>query len=225
MTNDTKVIRSKRKTLALQINEHGELVIRAPYLMPRTMINAFIKQKASWIEKKQIIAQRKKSEITQRNFVDGDELLFMGETYQLRRVSSAQLSSRVSFDLQDTFLLKTSVKAPVKIIETWYKKEAKALFSDRATYYADQGSIRFKSMRLSSAHKRWGSCSSKKNININWKLIMAPLNVIDYVIVHELVHIKHMNHSKKFWSAVESLCPQYKKHRTWLKDRGHTLTI
>jgi len=221
MTSKPKIIRSHRKTLALQVTEGGELVVRAPFLLPELAIKHFIKQKATWIQKKQEHALQKKEEVPVKKYVEGDTFQFLGEKYLLKRPTTV----KNNIDLHDFLLIKSTLSDPAKKLEVWYKKEARRYFSDRLDYYTDLSGIKFKKLRLSGAAKRWGSCSSKKTISLNWRLIMAPEEIIDYVIIHELVHIKHMNHSKKFWIGVEKLCPEYKKFRKWLRDNGHKLSL
>ena len=103
------------------------------------------------------------------------------------------------------------------------KKQARELFTKRLNAYAVAHNIEFRSLKLSSARTRWGSCSMKKNINLNWRLINAPQEILDYVIVHELSHTIHHNHSKYFWTHVASMMPDYATHRKWLKDHGRML--
>lgn len=103
------------------------------------------------------------------------------------------------------------------------KKRARELFTARLNAYANAHNISYRSLKLSSARTRWGSCSLKKNINLNWRLVNAPQEVLDYVIVHELSHTVHHNHSKYFWTHVASMMPDYATHRKWLKDNGRTL--
>lgn len=107
---------------------------------------------------------------------------------------------------------------------TQEKKLAKAHFVKRLTEISTAYDISYNMMRISSAKTRWGSCSRKRNINLNWRLIFAPPAVLDYVIIHELSHLTHMNHSKVFWAYVERMMPDYKTHRTWLKKNGGVLS-
>ena len=106
-----------------------------------------------------------------------------------------------------------------------YKRDAIKLFSSRLEFYSKFSGIRYKKFRLSNAKKRWGSCSSKQTISINWRLFFAPRDVQEYVIVHELLHLKQMNHSKIYWKEVEKIIPDYKKHKTWLKENSHLLNL
>ncbi|MCH2189035.1 M48 family metallopeptidase, partial [Candidatus Gracilibacteria bacterium] len=106
-----------------------------------------------------------------------------------------------------------------------YKKEAKEILTRKAAHYAQKHHLAYNSIRITSAKTRWGSCSSKKNLNFSYRLMMTPEFVQDYVVVHELAHLLHMNHSKKFWSQVESMYPDYKQAEKWLKENSRDLPL
>jgi len=109
--------------------------------------------------------------------------------------------------------------------ERWYKKQARKVLSERVEHLAQKHGFEVNKTRISSARTRWGSCSQKGTLSFTWRLVMAPLEVIDYVVVHELCHLKEMNHSKASWAQVEAILPDYKKHRSWLKKQGRNLQI
>ena len=103
------------------------------------------------------------------------------------------------------------------------KKSAKVILSRRLAEIAATYNLHYNKFRVSGAKTRWGSCSARKNINLNWKLVLGPQHIMDYVICHELSHLVHMNHSKTFWAHVATMHPQYKESRKWLKLNGHKL--
>ena len=105
------------------------------------------------------------------------------------------------------------------------KKGSRKNLEKRTNEISENIDVKYKKFRLSGAKKRWGSCNNKKTISINWKLVFAPPEIIDYVITHELAHLKHMNHSKKFWLYVEKYIPDYKKHRKWLNENDYLLRV
>ncbi|MCK5569045.1 MAG: M48 family metallopeptidase, partial [Spirochaetes bacterium] len=107
----------------------------------------------------------------------------------------------------------------------WYKEQAYKKIRERLDRYSVVSDIQFKKFTISNAQKRWGSCSSRGNLHFSWRLIMAALRVVDYVVVHELVHIREQNHSAKFWKKVELLLPDYRSNRQWLKLNGYSLDI
>jgi predicted metal-dependent hydrolase len=170
-----KIIRSKRKTLALEISSDASLIIRAPRLMPLFLIKNFIKQKQNWITKKQ-------------------------ELIKIRNQKKSQIP---------TFKIT--------------KEQALEKITKRVKYYSSLSGFKYQNIRITSAQKRWGSCSARNNLNFPQRLALAPNQVIDYVVIHELCHIKEKNHSSNFWNEVAKIMPDYKIHRKWLKENGYLL--
>lgn len=111
---------------------------------------------------------------------------------------------------------------PVKT--PYYREKARDILIERANYYAEKFSLPYKQVRLSSAKTRWGSCSYQNNLNFNWRIMFAPPQVLDYLVVHEIAHTVHKNHQKKFWQLVEKMHPEFKESRKWLKSNSHLLS-
>ena len=108
-------------------------------------------------------------------------------------------------------------------LEKRYRKAAKIYIPQRVEYYARHVGVTYEAVRIREQKTRWGSCSSNKTLSFNWRLMLAPPQILDYVIVHEVCHLRHMNHSKEFWSLVETIMPDYKDKKKWLKENGHRL--
>ena len=115
-------------------------------------------------------------------------------------------------------------KAPL-VFKNWYRQQAAKILAERSQWYASRHGFAYQKIRISSALTRWGSCSSKGTLSFTWRLVMAPIPVIDYVVVHELVHLQVKNHSKEFWGRVELIMPDYKQKIKWLKENGHLLRL
>lgn len=111
------------------------------------------------------------------------------------------------------------------ILEENYKKMAKDILKKRLDYYCEIMGVEYTALSVRNQKTRWGSCSSKRSISLNYKLIFAPMSVMDYVIVHELCHLLEMNHSKAFWNQVERVLPDYKVAKKWLRENGHTFYL
>ena len=107
------------------------------------------------------------------------------------------------------------------LLEKWYRRQAEQLLSEKAAFYAERLGVSFADIRIKDQRSRWGSCSSMGNLNYNWKLVLMPPGVLDYVVVHELAHRREMNHSAAFWKVVATWMPDYKKYRKWLRDNGN----
>jgi len=216
-----KLTRSKRRTIALVIERDGTLTVRAPMRAPQILIQQFIHEKTDWItrtrEKLSSIAQ-----IPARQYTDGEMFLFLGSPFDLELVKP----QRPSLQFNHGFTLSHTVQKKGEVTFTrWYKERALVIISERVDQYARQFNFAPKQVKITSAKTRWGSCSLDGTLNFTWRLVMAPLDVIDYVVVHELTHLKVKDHSRKFWRAVESITPEYKKQRKWLRENGERLNL
>ena len=213
-----KLIRSKRKSIALVIKPDGQLIVRAPKRVSKREINALIEKHADWIVKKQAEVLEAQKKFAPHQFVEGEAFYFLGKTYQLRFTGAKKNLVRIwGENLQVAKSVAWNAEA---VIENWYKKEAWQIFNERAGFYAKKYNFNYEKLKLSSAKRRWGSCSTRGNINLTWRLVMMPPEIIDYVVVHELSHLREHNHSKAFWAQVEAILPDYKERRKWLKEKG-----
>ena len=214
-----QIIRSNRKTLSLSINENSDLVVRAPHRVSDDEIQKFISEKSAWIDKKQrLIKARLKDNLNQYSSL---QCLYLGSLYPLKIDNNSV--EPISFNglmFTITNVNRDSISLPLK---SWYKKRFIEVALPRLSYFSDKHKLKVNQVRVKEQKTLWGSCSSKNNINLNYLLIMAPMKVIDYVIVHELVHTTHKNHSAKFWQKVATILPNYKDARYWLKENGHQL--
>jgi len=214
-----KIIRSNRKTIALVIQPNGDLLVRAPKRATKKQIDEMVAEHANWIAKKQAKAIAAQAAYAPHQFLGGESFSFLGENYSLQFV----MNKKPIFDLNGNFHLAQSARGRAEqIFEKWYKQQARQIFTDRVEFYAGEYGFDFTKIRLSSARTRWGSCSAKGTISLTWKLVMAPIEIIDYVVVHELSHLREHNHSKKFWAQVGAILPDYKARRKWLKDNGRS---
>jgi predicted metal-dependent hydrolase len=216
-----KLIRSKRRTIALIIERDGTFTVRAPMRISHTAIETFIQQKSDWI-----IRARKKAisfqPIIGKQYIDGEKFLYLGSFFDLKLVGLQK--GPLSFD--NGFTLRHAAQGKGEQIFTrWYKERALEIISGRVRQYAQQHNFNPGQVKISSARTRWGSCSSDGRLNFTWRLVMAPLDVIDYVVVHELVHLRVKNHSSKFWKVVESIYPEFKKQKKWLRENGEKLNL
>ncbi|MCF6277134.1 MAG: M48 family metallopeptidase [Anaerolineales bacterium] len=212
-----KIIRSQRKTIALVIRPDGMLIVRAPQRATRKQINDMLEKHADWIEKKQTRAKAMQADFTPRQFVADETFPFRGKYYALQ-LSDAE---KPTLALNGSFQLAKSALAQAEhVFEAWYRQQAREIFTARVMFYAGKYHFDYAKIRLSSARTRWGSCSTRGNINLTWRLVMTPPQIIDYVVVHELCHLREHNHSQAFWAQVAAILPDYKLRRQWLRENG-----
>jgi predicted metal-dependent hydrolase len=217
-----KIIRSKRKTIGLQITERGELIIRIPIGTKEKTIIKIVEKHKRWINKKKGEINLRNIKFIPKKFIEGENYLFLGKNYPLR-ISKKQKEDMV-FD-SGYFFVNKNVSDCKKIFMNWYKEEGLKIIGERVNYFAIKGGFNYNNIRITSANKRWGSCSFKGNLNFSWRLIMAPLPIVDYVVVHELSHTMEKNHGKKFWRIVSSIIPDFKERERWLKKNGYLLRL
>ena len=175
------LVRSSRKTLAVQIRADGTVIARAPLRMPKDRILYFLSEKASWIRMQQGKMQEREN---------------------MRQQARIHLDAAQEKELRE---------------------RAKSVLAQRTAYFARQVGVTYGRITVRDQKTRWGSCSQTGNLNFNFRLILAPLEVLDYVVVHELCHRRQMNHSAQFWQEVAQVLPDYRKRKAWLTENGWRL--
>ena len=221
-----QLVRSKkrRKTISLHIKEDGKIVVHAPYHMPKWEIEKFIEEKQSWMVRK--ISEKERSiRKAEKEFAPGEEFLYLGESYPLEIQDTHRGEHPLKLSFGRFVLDEHHVKEARGLFVQWYKKEAKARITERIGHYSHRLDLFPKGIKITSAKYRWGSCSRDNRLCFSWRIIMASLSIIDYVLIHELIHIKEKNHSRRFWNELESIIPDYREHRLWLKKNGHSLCL
>lgn len=208
---DYTIIRSKRITIAIHIKPTGDIEVRAPKKVPKERIENFLKLKEKWIEEKVRIAKVKLKKREDFAVAPKDTLTFLGEDYPI------YYAENCSFDNEKFTIPKGEFSEVKPLIIKLYKKLAREVIVERVQLFSEKTGLIPTAIRINSATTRWGSCSGKNSLNFSWRLIFAPLDVLDYVVVHELSHIAQLNHSAKFWLVVQNILPDYKDREKQLK--------
>lgn len=216
-----KIIRSKRKTYTLVVTMEGELLVRAPLRATNAQVEALLKEKAAWIAEKQKLALQLAAESASHVYRAGERFWFLGKQYPLEIVPGENQALR--FEDGRFRLASAAQPGAGKHFERWYRLQARQHLGRRVQALAAEHGYRVTSLRISSARTRWGSCSSRGTLSFPWRLVMAPPEVIDYVVIHELAHLSEHNHSRRFWERVAAMMPDYKTRLRWLKENGHKL--
>lgn len=212
-----RLVRSRRKTIAIIVERDASLTVRAPLRMPEARVNAFVESHRAWITRNQakVLAS---GPISPKRYAEGETFLFLGEAYPLNILPRQRPS--LIFDGKSFSLSKSSLPKAREAFVRWYKAQAALFLFERVLAMAGKHDFHYQKIRISSARTRWGSCSSSGTLSFTYRLVMAPPEVVDYVVMHELVHTQIHNHSRKFWDRLEELMPDFKSRLAWLKKNG-----
>jgi predicted metal-dependent hydrolase len=227
-----EIIASKRSTMAVQVNKEGEVFVRLPYQVSAAAGHRLIVENKDWLYKQLLKIHKKQEEKQDFQWVDGASVLLFGtsvalhvsgdsykKTYMVRERATEILVTGPSHKGRE-LECQRNVKEAMKL---WYRKKAKGYLEKKTLQWAMLMKVNFERISIRDQATRWGSCSGKGNINFNWRLVLLPEALADYVVVHELAHRLHMNHSRQFWSVVAQVLPDYLERRKELKYWGEKL--
>ena len=231
---DYKVVRSSRRRFSSSISVTADrgVVVSVPKWVSLSVIESMVREKADWIAKAlaRLGGVHRQSK---KRFVDGEKHLYFGEEYPLAVVSSTGIATaRLAFQ-NGSFEAKvpghhTPIQQRKDLKEAmlrWYLDNGKRIITQKVNHFTKLLGVSYNRIVLKQVSSIWGSCSRKNNLNFNRKLIMAPHQVVDYVVIHEVCHLVHHHHRKVFWDLVKSLEPNYKERILWLKKNQYLLTI
>ncbi len=235
---DYQVLRSRRKTLSLQVR-FGQVFVRAPLYLDEQFINSFIKKKEAWLQAK-IIEQNQTTNLC-CDFTQGSKLFLFGRLVSLNIVFTSSVKKTTVYlspliedkqklvvDFPTSSLQKLADKSKLiiavkKRIESYLKEQAQHIIQPRVEHYAQLTQLMPTAIKIRQYRARWGSCNNRGELSFNYLLMMLPMNVIDYVIVHELCHLRHLNHSKHFWQLVAQHFPDFIEAKQWIKSNQSAL--
>ena len=218
-----RLVRSRRRTLALVIDADGTLTVRAPMKLANSAIQEFLTQKADWVRKTQSKLKARAAQRPSHTFETGDSFLWQGQAIPLTLVPAQRPA--LQFDGTHFTLAQNAQPNAKRHFENWYKEQARIYLQARLDHFVHLHHFTYRGLRITSARTRWGSCNSKNELAFAWRLLMAPPEVVDYVVVHELAHTVHHNHGPKFWKLVADILPNFKVHVRWLKEHGNKLHL
>ena len=219
MKLDYSVVYSKRKTVAICVERDRSVVVRAPQDTSAEVIETMIESKRFWLWQK-IQDEKKAKPIRARELVSGISLLYLGQELRLDFVPESFNGVR----LGETVCLSCDSRACARqVLRDWYRKQARQLILPRVETLASHLGVHPNRVLISEMRFRWGSCSPAGNVNFNWRLVKAPMPVLEYVVVHELAHLLELNHTPEFWNILRIQCPHYLRSKQWLKEHGGLL--
>lgn len=207
---DCNVQYGKRKKLSIHIDAIGLITVKVPRNTSEELIKSAITQKSEWLLSKLDAISKTKERPNKRVYHQQAKFMYLGKEWDLHELIGTE-------DLDEEALRKS--------LRKFYVSSCKKIIEERIKKFEKQLGVKPKTIEIVASNTKWGSCSSDKKITFNYRLVMAPLGVIDYVIIHELCHLIHMNHDRSFWRRVGSVAPDYKEKQTYLAQYGQYMTL
>jgi len=227
-------VRSSRraKRISIRYSPSDGLEVVYPVGPHQPTPEELLRRQADWILATRDKIRSASETRPQREYRDGEAFLFRGAAYRLlleKDSSASRIGAHIKGDRLALSLPDTDPDAEESVIrgaiEGFYRAQAKAYLPRRLDELATKHGFHYEQLRIKNQKTRWGSCSAKRNINLNLRLMMAPDDAIDYIIIHELCHLRELNHNRAFWELVESYCPAYRYWDAWFKQHGPSLIL
>ena len=212
----TVIITARKKTISIKVIEN-KIIINTPYFVDDSYILSLLDRKKNWISKN-LLSNTPEFD----NILKNGQAYYLGKIYRINIKKGSQNTIIINKNNLELTYNRENIKFK-NILKKWYKKKCFYLLKDRINFFSKKMNVECKGFFIRSYKRRLGSCDIKSRISFNWKLIFLPINVIDYVVIHELCHIIHFNHSKLFWSKVSQHCPKYKEHKKWITKNFNIL--
>ena len=215
---------NRLKTVSLKV-KNQEVVLSVPKFVTDSEIDNIIERKINWIRNKLAIEKTNSFNI-KRKYENGEKFLYFGSEYSLKIKHSNSDNVYLDNNIMIVEVKNNSKAVHIRnILNNWYIAESKKYLIKTTNYYEVLIGVSVNKLIFGKYKSKWGSCNSKKTISYDWRIIMAPLEVIHYLIIHELCHIKHLNHSNDFWKTVEKYMANYKLQKKWLKTNSSKLVL
>ncbi len=209
----------RRKRMMVQVLPGGKVVLKAPVGTSRRKINSFLEQHSSWIAEKRALMEKVAPPAQALKFVEGEMLWLAGRQYPLH-LADKGAKGLVFKQGQGFFLVKTEQKNGAERLKTFYREYTRKAVTAEVNRLARQWGLQVKSIRITGAKRRWGSCSRQNSLNFSLRLAMVPPEALEYVVAHELAHTRYHDHSRAFWTFLGQMLPDYEVQRRWLKQNG-----
>ncbi len=222
MNIDYRTIYSRRKKLSLTVERDKSIVVHAPEGTSQEKIAEVVESRKQWIHEKINHPQKYQGKVHPpgKELVSGESMLYLGKSY---RIEITEEEGDIVFHNGKFFVPKSLKTNRYEVFQNWYINKAKEKILSRVPHHAERLGVSYNQAKISDSKYRWGSCTPRDNVNFNWRLIKAPMFVIDYVIVHELSHFLESNHTPEFWNIVRSQIPNHQKAKKWLIENGELL--
>ncbi|WP_373284255.1 M48 family metallopeptidase [Priestia taiwanensis] len=217
-----------RTSIRILIDSLGNLEIHVPKGTTEEAIQHFLKGKWDIIEQKVREVKERQNGPKQRNYDEGETFLYLGRNYPIQINHDTTISQDYVVFEGDTLYVYVNVLEDEKVkqaLRHFYYKQCKALVEESIAFYQSYFKMKPRSIRITDSKKNWGTCDGERKLTFNWRLAMAPREVLDYVVVHEMCHMMHMNHDRSFWRLVGKIMPDYKEKERWLAVSNWKMTV
>ncbi|SHJ31594.1 hypothetical protein SAMN05444401_2723 [Clostridium amylolyticum] len=224
---DFNVVFKERKTMSIEVEPSGEVNVSSPLGVTEDIILDKVKSKANWIVQKQYEVQSININKINREVVSGESYLYLGRNYSLEieYINTKDINVKL---FRGKFIISTYTRNQDKIklaLENWYREKTLLRVNERVNYYKQYFNIRPKDIKVKEQKKRWASCTSNNELLFNWRCSMAPANILDYIVLHEMTHMIYKDHSQEFWDRMAAVMPDYEVRKEWLRNNGIKLDI
>ncbi|WP_048602020.1 M48 family metallopeptidase [Rubeoparvulum massiliense] len=235
LTIQYEVIFRRRKTAEIRIQPGGTVMITVPLHTSEAAITELFVKKQRWITERLEAMKQRREAMSTHQFMSGEPFLYLGQVLTLQvNIDPAHKRKKpyITFTadhlVNGQFIVTLGEEDPIAIrtaLEQWYRKQTFDIVNERIQHYQPLIQRQPSHVQVKEQKRRWGSCSSAGKLMFNWRISMAPLEILDYIVVHEMCHLIHMNHSHYFWQLVESILPDYHQQNDWLKEQGWRLDL
>ncbi len=223
--------RKNKKNLSITVKPDATVTVSAPTKVSLEAIEKVLYKKLRWIWGKVEKARSNMVAVREKEYISGESFLYLGKNYKLKIIKHGDSKSisvklhRGTLEITVPTDREVNQKDIKTVIEKWYREQAVKKIQERVKIYESKTKLTANLVRIKELKTSWGICTSRGNITYNWRIVMAPLSVLDYVVIHEICHLKHHNHSKDFWSLVGVYMTDYRTKKEWLKVNGKSLMV
>lgn len=219
---------SNRRTTDIVIERNGVITVRPPLRMTPEQVDEIILSKRMWIYRNLAEWLGLNATRVTREWVSGESFLYLGSAYRLQLIQEQDEPLKLKnghFCLLRSIVEEGDYGSAHHVFETFYKEKGLLRIKKRAAYFADKVGVACGSIQIKDLGYRWASCQKNGNLHFHWKCLMAPLTIVDYIVVHELCHLHHRDHTVAFWNEVDKVMPDYRDRKEWLRVRGAGLDL
>lgn len=218
-----KIIKQKRKTAAIHIDDKLNVIVKVPMYMTKKQVEALVNKQESWILS---TLDKKKRLIETQDWYFTGRLLYLGEYWGIKRIITPLKKFSIDFNHKGFIIVSDgSERIERQLVEKFFRKQAEEQLTQLADFYANKVGVIYHKITIRNQATRWGSCSSKGNLSFNLRIMCAPKEMIEYVVLHEIMHLKHFDHSKAFWQSIEEVMPNYRACMNYFKQYGQNFII